>query len=277
MVNKESITVPILMYHSISDETTPKSKEFTVAPKMFADHLSHLAQQGYTPLTVSQFVEALEHPYPVLPERPVVLTFDDGYADFYTNALPALLHHGFSATLYVATAYVGGTNRWLAAEGEARRPMLNWDQLTEIVAAGIECGAHSHTHPQLDILPVSVARAEIVQCKSFLEEHLNQRVSSFAYPYGYYTRSIREMVVAAGYSSACAVRYLMSSSVDDPFALARLIVSADTSLDDFSRLLTGYGSQASLTYRRARAFVWKSVRHGVAKVTSNFHAQRDMA
>src|SRR6266496_2657570 len=98
-VQTERKKVPILMYHSISDHASPKFKQFTVSPKLFAEHMAYLHQHRYIPITVTQFVNALSNS--TLPERPVVLTFDDGFADFYTEALPVLKHYGFAATLYV--------------------------------------------------------------------------------------------------------------------------------------------------------------------------------
>ena len=169
--------------------------------------------------------------------RPVLLTFDDAYADFYEDAFPTLQRHGFPATLYVPTAYVGGTCSWLHEEGEATRPMVNWSQLAEMSAAGIECGGHSHTHVQLDAIPVAAAHAEIRRSKAILEEHLGQAVLSFAYPHGWTTGSIKRMVRAAGYTSACAVKNLLSSSTDDPFELARLVVTGSTSVADLTQLL----------------------------------------
>jgi peptidoglycan/xylan/chitin deacetylase (PgdA/CDA1 family) len=235
--------VPILLYHSISQHITTKYKQFVVSPALFAEHMAYLHQHAYTPITVSQFVHARDQEGLALPERPVVLTFDDGFADFFTEALPILQRYGFVATLYVPTAFIG-TNRWLKHDGEATRPMLTWDQLTKISECGIECGAHSHSHPQLDILPRDAAHEEIVQCKRLLEQHLGGGVSSFAYPFGFYSATVRRLIQEAGYTSACAVKEAMSSETTDPFALARLSVIADTSVDALAALLTGYSSSA---------------------------------
>src|SRR6266487_3901186 len=127
LARHEKKRIPILMYHSISRHATPKFKPFTVSPELFADHIAYLLQHAYTPITVTQFVETVAHGASVsstLPERTVVLTFDDGFADFFTEAFPILKQYGFTATLYVLTAFINSTSRWLQREGEATRPML---------------------------------------------------------------------------------------------------------------------------------------------------------
>lgn len=230
--------------------------------------MAYLHQHLYTPITVTQFIDERAQESCSLPERPVVLTFDDGFADFFTDVLPVLKQYGFVATLYVTTAFINGTSRWLQREGETTRPMLNWSQLIEIGASGIECGAHSYSHRQLDTLPRSQAQDEIVQSKELLEQHLGQEVSTFAYPFGYHTAALRWQVRQAGYTSACAVKFAMSSEITDPFALARLMVRADTSVDAFAALLTGRSASVATTiYKRARTPVWQFVRRSSAWVT----------
>src|SRR5947208_737034 len=147
----EKKKVPILMYHSISQSTNPKFKQFAVPPALFAEQMAYLHQHAYTPITVTQFINARAQEQHALPERPVILTFDDGFADFFTDALPILQQYDFTATLYVTTAFINGP--WMQREGETTRMMLTWEQLREISICGIECGAHSHCHRQLDILP----------------------------------------------------------------------------------------------------------------------------
>lgn len=250
------------MYHSISNYATPAFLQFTVPLKLFAGHMAYLHGQGYQPVTITQFIHALAQNEDTLPERAVVLTFDDGFADFFTAALPVLQHYNFSATLYITTGFIGGTALWLKRENETTRPMLTWEQLIEISNYGIECGGHSHLHRQLDTLPPSVAREEIVQSKRLLEHHLGKKIVTFAYPFGYHTTRIRQFVQEAGYTSACAVRHAMSSKVDDHFSLARLIVSATTSIEHLEALLTGNSPSVMTTmYMRTRTPVWQLVRY----------------
>lgn len=260
--------VPILMYHSISKSSNPKFYQFAVSERAFADQMAYLHDHCYTPLTVSRLMQIWSLDPEMLPERPVVLTFDDGFADFFSTALPILQRYGFSATLYVTTAYVGRTSQWLRVEGETEREMLSWEQLREICVSGVECGGHTHTHPQLDTLAGPRAQEEVFQCKRLLEDHLQQSIHSFAYPYGYQTAAVRQFVQAAGYLSACAVKHRLSSERDDPFALARVMVSANASLSEFASLLTGRSSSPAGAvfqwYARARTPLWQVVRRSSA-------------
>ena len=261
--------VPILMYHSVSERAQPRFRKFTLAPALFAEQMAYLAQHHYTTLTVSQYI-SMRATGVALPESVVLLTFDDGFADFYSAALPILKQHGFVATLYVATAFVGDVSRFLQREGETTRVMLTWDQLAEIASAGIECGAHGHDHMQLDVLPTDAARVQIVRSKQVLEDKLSRRIATFAYPYGYYRSAVKQLVRAAGYSSACAVRYRVSSAADELFALSRLIVTVDTGLERFIDLVAGRSPQVHPWYERSRAFAWRGIRLGLHALKGDY-------
>ena len=252
--------VPNLLYHSIAEAVAPQFSRWVVRPQVFAAHMAYLHDHGYTPITVTQLAIAMTDSSVRLPDQPVVLTFDDGFADFYTGALPALKRYGFAATLYITTGFVGKASRWLYREGEGERPMLTWSQIAEISASGIECGAHSHSHPQLDTLPLGAAHDEISRSKSVLEQHLGRPVQTFAYPHGYDSPAVRRLVQQAGYSSACAVKYAMSALTDDRFALARIIVTADTDVESFSGLLVGRGLRVAPIREQVRTKGWRLVR-----------------
>lgn len=274
------ITVPILMYHSISNQATRRFRQFAVSPLLFARHMNYLSRQAYTPISVTRLVSALfagGATNEALPERPVVITFDDGFADFFSEALPILDQYGFTATLYVTTAFVNKTSCWLRHEGEAARPMLTWDQIAEISAHHIEIGAHSHRHLQLDTLPQALAREEIALCKRILEDRLGSTVHSFAYPFGYFSPTARRFVRDVGFTSACAVKHSLSSEASDPFALARLMVDPDTDVEAFGALLNTGRSTSPLTtlYRRVRTPIWQSIRRSSAALAYCF--QREQA
>jgi peptidoglycan/xylan/chitin deacetylase (PgdA/CDA1 family) len=206
-VNFQSLppSVPILMYHSVSDDPGGRrGAPLTVTPRRFAEHIEYLSTEGFTSHSVRELVAALDGRGRLGP-KPVILTFDDAYSDFHPNALPVLSRHGFSATVYVTTAYIGSETNPLTGDRKHHRPTLTAAQLSELDAAGIECGAHSHTHPQLDDVPAARLREEVRQPKEVLENCLQTPVLTFAYPYGYHDQAAKEAVAAAGYAAACRV------------------------------------------------------------------------
>ena len=229
-----------------------------MTPERLDEQLDYLSTHGYTPLTVSDYVQRIADDRQ-LPPRPVVLTFDDGYADFYTAALPLLQKYHATATLYIITDYIGATSRWMQREGEADRAILNWNQIREIASSGIECGAHTHTHRALDALAAADCRQEIELSQRVLAEHVGAP-RSFAYPFGYYSHAIHALVREVGFTSACGVRYAQSSRHDDRFARARLIVTADTDLPSFEKLLLSGGRGPEAAYLRLRSAAGERVR-----------------
>jgi peptidoglycan/xylan/chitin deacetylase (PgdA/CDA1 family) len=252
--------IPILLYHSIATDATPQFKKWTVAPEVFAAQVAYLHAHQYTPITVTQLGQAMANGRSYLPYRPVVITFDDGLADFYTTALPILTYYDFVATLYIATGFIGETSRWLYHVGEGDRPMLTWNQITEISMYGIECGAHGHSHLQLDIVPVKTAHEEIIRSKLSLEDHLGQVIKTFAFPHGYYSLTVKRLVQAAGYSSACTVKHALSTLAGDRFALARIIIDSETNVVTFGRLLVGQGLRVAPKQEALRTKGWRLVR-----------------
>ncbi|MGH2718151.1 MAG: polysaccharide deacetylase family protein, partial [Actinomycetota bacterium] len=230
--------VPILLYHGVSDDCSPEMARFTVAPSAFEEQLSQLAGDGYETLTVSAFRPALLGAAGRLPARPLLITFDDGLANFATEALPILQRYGFAATLYAISGSMGD-----AAPGRNRYgdPMLTWAELSEVATAGVEVGAHTHGHPMLDTLPHSEAREEITRSKDLIEQHLQAPIGSFAYPHGYSSSWVRHEVQKAGFTTACAVKNALSHTGDDLFAIARVTIEASHTPSAVAGIAAGRG------------------------------------
>lgn len=235
-----SQTLPVLLYHSVTESPAAGLEKFTVHPDQFAAHLDCLVDHDRQVMSFGRVAEHLRSGTP-LPERAVAVTFDDGLADFARHAWPHLGARKMPATLYCVAGYVGDRSRWLTgAAGRSR--MLTGDELVGLADDGVEIGAHSMTHPQLDQVPLTRARQEIVESKDVLEQLLGRAVSTFAYPHGYHTCAIKEIVAAAGFTSAAAVRNMFSHAHDDVFAVARLTVTDTMTAADIARLLRGRGA-----------------------------------
>ncbi|GAA2093399.1 polysaccharide deacetylase family protein [Actinomadura alba] len=235
--------VPILMYHSISEHPPPATAPLAVHPGAFADQMALLADRGFTPIPLSDLpirrsAEVRAGRPDTAAGRPVVITFDDGYADFHENALPVLERLGFTATVFVTTG-------WLADAGPhaAGRPpdrTLSWGQVREAAAHGVEVGAHGHSHPQLDQLPGPPLYDELTRSRGLLEDDLSVPVQAMAYPYGYSSARVRRAALHTGYRRACAVANEVAEPArHDRLALPRLTIRAGTTLERFGRIVDG--------------------------------------
>lgn len=251
-------TVPILLYHSVSTTPARWIAPFTVTPRTFANHLDLIAASGRTALTVSQLREALIGRAP-LPRRPVLVTFDDGFADF-AEASAELATRELPSTLYVTTGALRGRAGPDQALALPPADMLTWSQLSELTGRGVEIGAHTHTHPQLDVLTTYDAAEEIRRSKGLLENALGREVPSFAYPHGFHSPTVQRSVRAAGHTSACAVMNALSSRDDQVFALARLTVRADTGTDRISDWLADGGARVAPYREKATTRAWRIYR-----------------
>ncbi len=252
-----STPVPILMYHAISEHPAAATFRLSVRPDMLAAQLALLRRQGFTTLTFTSLGAALRGDG-VLPARPIVLTFDDGYADFHREALPVLARYGCTATLFVTTGWVADAGEHAA--GTPLDHMLGWSQIDEVFAAGIEVAAHSHSHAQLDQLSDVALTHELSLSKALLENRLGQEVPSLAYPYGYSSVRVRAAVRGAGYRYAAAVANATMRPQADPFALPRLTIRRATSLDTFRRILNGQSIPRIFLADRALTAGWAVVR-----------------
>jgi peptidoglycan/xylan/chitin deacetylase (PgdA/CDA1 family) len=250
-------TVPVLMYHSVHPDPPAATRRLSVHPAAFAQQLDVLRRRGCTTLTFGAFGEALRTGRP-LPERSVVLTFDDGYADFHEHALPLLDGHGFTATVFVTTGWIADAGQETA--GLPLDRMLTRGQVRELAQAGIEIGAHSHSHAQLDQVPDPALREELRRSKDLLETWTGREVTTLAYPFGYSSRRVRDEVAASGYRSAAAVANALPDDGADLMALPRLTVRRSTGPETFARLARGESVARTYAVDRALTGGWAVVR-----------------
>jgi peptidoglycan/xylan/chitin deacetylase (PgdA/CDA1 family) len=188
--------VPVLIYHHIkwskpSDNATERG--LTIYPSQFTAHLAYLRSHGYHTLTALRLTEALRGAATV-PRHPVVLTFDDGYRDVYTNAYMALRRDHMTGTFFIIAGLVG------------KPRYLTWKQITDMARHGMDIEAHTMTHPDLTIVPAAQDWGEINQSRLVLQKHLHRQVHIFCYPYGAYDTTVLRDVAKAGYWSAFTTR-----------------------------------------------------------------------
>ncbi len=240
-----STTIPILLYHSVSDHSNHDT--FTVPPALFDEHVRAVSDAGRTALTLSELANVLNGKRS-LPSRPVLVTFDDGFADT-RSAVELLLGAGLKATVFV-------TSGWIGQEG-----MLASTDVRELAALSeVEVGAHSVTHPRLDELDAAHLANEIVDSRSILEDIAQTPIGSFAYPHGSYDSRTRTAVIDAGFSAAAAVKNALSHTKDDAYALARVTITTSTSSHKLEKLLAGSGAPLAWKRERLRTRGYRSVR-----------------
>lgn len=254
-------SIPVFLYHAVMEDPPDWIAEFTVSPKQFGEHLDAVVDSGRTPVTISVLADHLAGRSP-LPPRPVLLTFDDGFADLPGATAEALAGRGLSATAYLTTGAITPGGRSLLPPA----PMMTLEQAARLEQYGMEIGSHTVTHAQLDTLAPRALAHELRASRSVLEDTLGHGVRHLAYPHGYNSGRVRRMAVATGYETATAVRHALSSDRDEHYRIARLIVRRGHTVTDVEGWLSGRGARiapyrdspktvAWRWYRRARAVV----------------------
>jgi peptidoglycan/xylan/chitin deacetylase (PgdA/CDA1 family) len=229
---KREPAIPILMYHGIAEQDESGKHPYfrtSTSPAVFGAQIEYLHVHGYRTCSVGQAIAFLEADSPEAGKY-VVLTFDDGYRDFYANAFPVLNQYGFTATVYLPTAFIG--DRMMQFKG---RDCLTWSEVRELQAHGIEFGSHTVTHAQLHDLDAKSIDAEISNSKATIEGKTGSRVDSFAYPYAFpqtdqeFTRRLRGFLETAGYTEGVCTVIGRARRDGGRFFIERLPIN---SLDD---------------------------------------------
>ncbi|WP_171172236.1 polysaccharide deacetylase family protein [Streptomyces sp. I05A-00742] len=249
--------VPILMYHAVAHSPARATHALSVSPEAFAEQMRLLDASGFVPLTAGELAARWRENRP-LPPRPVLITFDDGYEGVHRHALPVLAERAFPSTVFVSTGWLRGPYD----TGGALDLMLTWEQLRELAESGAEIGGHSHTHPQLDQLPDDGLSFEIGRCREILTQELGRPPESFAYPYGYSSRRVRQAVRSAGFGVSLAVGNGMAARRQGPYGLRRVTVRRTTGIADFERMVQGRAVGRLFAVDRALTKGYAVVRRG---------------
>jgi len=224
-----STYVPILMYHYIRVNPLPQDQAgfaLSVTPTAFRSQMRYLAANHFNVISLGRAVDAIRQ-HQALPYRPVVLTFDDGYADFYSTAIPELRRWGYTATDYVIPGFVGHPS------------FMNWSEVVRADALGFTIGAHTMHHVPLASVSAASALSEMSQSKVVLQGMLRHPVSEFAYPFGSFNGYLANQARGMGFESATTTVPGAWHQPGDLWRLSRQRVGGYTALSDFARQVGG--------------------------------------
>lgn len=201
--------IPVLNYHQINDEA---HNALTVSTPEFEAQMKYLAENGYHPITTDELADYLETGA-ALPEKPILITFDDGYIDNYRNAYPILKKYGLKGTIFIITDYLNVYPNY-----------LTWEIAQEMQDSGtIDIQCHTMTHVELSKLgSEEELRHEALDSKKAIEAHLKKTVHSIAYPCGSYDDAVLDVIREGGYRTAFTVNYGLDNPGDNPYTLNRV-------------------------------------------------------
>ena len=209
--------VLVLNYHQVDDSRT----SLAIPIEDFDAQMAYLVDNGYIAITPDALLSAMEGEFE-LPPKPVLITFDDGYTDNYTNAFPILQKYDLRATIFIITAFVG------------REGYMTWDELREMEEYGITMQSHTMNHIALENLPDDGLRVELLDSKRMLEEQLGHSVDFLAYPTGTYNLHIAAIAKDVGYKGAFTIKYGNVDLGSNLFAMERVpIFQTGTTMKDF--------------------------------------------
>ncbi len=199
----------ILTYHSID----PSGSVISTAPAEFSRQMAFLAGSG---IPVVPLAEVASTP------GAAAITFDDGFRNFREQALPVLRRHGLPATVFVVSGHCGRANDWPSQPaGIPKLEIMDWDELREVAAEGIELGAHTVTHPRLSQLPGAAVERELRENQCEIEQQTGRAVTTLAYPYGDSSPTVRR-AAAQYFQTACGTELDFVSAGADPYDLPRI-------------------------------------------------------
>lgn len=223
----------ILTYHHIQEPPAGRENPgLFVPPAAFERQLDWLKHSGTPVLSLDALRESLNRDGTAGRQRAAVITFDDGYENNWRHALPLLRRHGFTATFFVTTGWIGEKS----PQGHA---VMNEDQLRELADSGMTVGSHTVSHPWLARIPLHEARRELEESKARLEAITGAAVRWLCYPSGSFNPAIEDIARELGYAGACSVIRDNRMHARQMYHLPRAMVMHDTSIPRFRYLFTG--------------------------------------
>lgn len=232
--------IPILMYHKVNPDPSTGGLGLRVPPDKFEWQMKYLRKNGYetvSPEDVMDHFEKGKH----LPDKPIVITFDDGYKDNHQFAYPIMKKYGYTGTIFVVSKAIGNTNFFdVEKKLQPENKIMDWQEIRELAEAGFTIGAHTVDHPHLAEVPPEVARHQIEESKRALEHGLKKPVEFFAYPYGSYNDTVADLVKQAGYRAAVTTELGLAKADSNPFKLRRIRVTGHYSNEKFIEELHKY-------------------------------------
>ncbi|MBU6372112.1 MAG: polysaccharide deacetylase family protein [Alphaproteobacteria bacterium] len=231
-------TVPVLMYHEVTPLASGASR-FAAPLETFEAHLRWLAANGYQSLAAIEWANAIREGRPV-PEKSVVITFDDAYLDFADHAWPALRRNGFYASLFVPAQFVGKAPAWRGAPKGQR--LLDYTALRALSDDGCEIGSHAMSHRHLSTLGPEDMLEEAFESKKILEDFIGQPVETVAYPFGDSDTAVRSAFLMAGFRGGFTAWGGASTLEDDPMSIARIEVRGDWDVETFAAHVTAHSA-----------------------------------
>lgn len=217
-----NIGIPILCYHSIAES---KDNELLLSPEKFKSQLKYLKDNGYTPITMDELNDFLKN-NKTIPEKSVVITFDDGYRDNYTTAFPILKEFDFKATVYVISNNL--ENDLYMTKAQAKE-MSDW---------GIDIESHTANHEDLSKLTLDQQYETMNTSKNQLEAILGKKVDYIAYPFGKFNANTRKAAEKAGYKLGFSLAGGLADRGDNTYNIDRLYISNNHTIEEFVTKLT---------------------------------------
>jgi len=234
--------IRVLMLHTIGNPRNAEEASYYLSPRRFDRLLEEIRSAGY------EFADPkkLEDPNAEWGPHDLVLTFDDGYEDFYTEVFPRMAEYGLKALVFLVAERIGQSNLWDQQRGMQKRNLLQIDQIRELQRHGVCFGSHTLTHPSLATINAADLRREVADSKHRLEDLLGKEVNTFAYPYGEADRRVRAAVIEAGYKLAFTTAEGLNVW-QDPFAMRRIDINEQTAPWTYRwRLKSGVAPRTSM-------------------------------